>query len=70
MAKDNKQKTRRLSIRTKILIPVLIIILAVSSGMGALMYVIGNWALINTGVEKSHLAAGIASSMIDGSTIG
>lgn len=40
MAKDNKQKTRRLSIRTKILIPVLIIILAVSSGMGALMYVI------------------------------
>ena len=70
MTKDKKQKTRKLSIRSKILIPVLIIILAVSSGMGALIFMIGNWALVNTGVEKSHLAANIASDMIDGSAIG
>ena len=70
MGKNEKQKTRKLSIRSKILIPVLIIILIVSSGMGALMFVVGRWALINTGVEKSHLAADIASAMIDGSTIG
>jgi len=69
MAKEKRQKTRRLSIGSKILIPVLTIILIVSTVMGALIYMIGNWALIKTGVEKSHMAANIAATMIDGSAI-
>ncbi|MBQ8518090.1 MAG: methyl-accepting chemotaxis protein [Agathobacter sp.] len=67
--KVQKQKTRRLSIRTKLLIPVLIIILIVSAGMGTMMYLIGQEAYVNTGVEKSHMAATIASSLIDGSQV-
>lgn len=69
MAKDKKQKTRKMNIRNKILIPVLIIILVVSTALGTMMYLIGQAAYINTGVEKSHLAASIASSMIDGDAI-
>lgn len=70
MKKSNKQKTRKLSIRNKILIPVLVTILVITGAMGAMMYLIGDAAYVNTGVEKSHMAASIASSMIDGSTIG
>ena len=70
MAKANTQKTRKLNIRNKVLIPVLLIILAISVSMGAVSYIIANWAMINTGTEKSHLAASIASSMIDGDSIG
>ena len=69
MAKITKQKTRKMHIRAKILIPVLVIMLLVSGSMGIFMYMIGDWALVNTGVEKSHLAASIASTMIDGDTI-
>lgn len=69
MAKVKKQKTRKMNIRNKILLPVLIIILVVSSAMGTMMYLIGEAAYVNTGVEKSHLAASIASSMIDGDAI-
>lgn len=69
MAKEKKQKTRKLNIRTKILLPVLIIILVVSSGMGTMMYLIGESAYIEAGVEKSQMAADIAASMIDGDTI-
>ena len=67
--KVQKQKTRKMNIRTKILIPVLVIILIVSAGMGVMMYLIGQKAYISAGVEQSHLAATIASSMIDGSKV-
>jgi len=69
MAKTNKQKTRKLGIRNKILIPVLVIILIVTSAMGGMMYLIGEAAYVEAGVEQSHMAANIASSMIDGSQI-
>ncbi len=69
MAKVKKQKTRKLNIRNKILIPVLLMILIATGAMGAIMYAIGDWAFVNTGVEKSHMAAKIASSMIDGNAI-
>lgn len=68
--KVQKQKTRKMNIRAKILLPVLIIIIAVSAGMGAMMYLIGEKAYIEVGVEKSHLAADIAASMIDGDAVG
>jgi len=67
--KVQKQKTRKMNIKMKILLPVLIIILIVSAGMGVMMYLIGESAYVKAGVEQSHLAATIASSMIDGSKV-
>ena len=67
--KTKKQKTRKMNIRMKILLPVLIIMLVVSAGMGVMMYLIGQSAYVKVGVEKSHLAADIAASMIDGDAI-
>ena len=71
MAKEKvkKQKTRKMNIRMKILVPVLIMMLVVSAGMGVMMYMIGQEAYVKVGVEKSHLAADIAASMIDGDAI-
>ena len=67
--KVQKQKTRKLSIRTKILLPVLIIIMIVSAGMGTMMYLIGENAYLQAGVDLSHLAAKMAVSLTDGSKI-
>jgi len=74
MAKDTKpktkkQKTRKLNICTKILLPVMIIILLATGTMGYMMYSTGESAYVEVGVEKSHMAASIASSMIDGDAI-
>ena len=71
MAKEKpmKQKTRSMNIQNKVLLPVLIIILIVSATLGIMMYQTGNKAYIKVGVEKSHLAASIAASMIDGDAI-
>ncbi len=69
MAKVKKQKTRKLSIRNKVLLPVFVIILAVCISLGLIAYKIANEAMINTGMEKSHLAASIASSLIHGDSI-
>ena len=63
------QKTRKMNIRMKILLPVLIIMLVVSSGMGALMFLIGESAYTQMGVEQSKMAASIATTMIDGKSI-
>lgn len=64
-----KQKTRRMGIRNKILIPVMIIILIVSTGLGAVMYLNGQEAQITAGGEKVHLAASIATSLIQGNAV-
>ena len=69
MAKGKKQKTRKLGIRNKILIPVLVIMLIVTGAMGTLMYLIGESAYVEAGVEQSHMAASIATTMIDGDSI-
>ena len=63
------QKTRKMNIRMKILLPVLIIMLVVRSGMGALMFLIGESAYTQMGVEQSKMAASIATTMIDGKSI-
>lgn len=67
--KVEKQKTRKMNIRMKILLPVLIIILVVSAGMGVMMYLIGQEAYTQAGVDQSHMAAKIASSMINGAEV-
>ena len=64
-----RQKTRKMNIRMKILLPVLIIMLVVSSGMGTLMFLIGESAYTQMGVEQSKMAASIATTMIDGKSI-
>ena len=69
-AKVQKQKTRKLNIRMKILLPVLMIILVISAGMGVMMYLIGQSAYIKVGVEKAHVTAKIASTMVDSFGIG
>lgn len=68
--KIQKQKTRKMNIRAKILIPVLIIIAIVSTSMGVALYIMGEDSYINVGMERSHMAAKIAISMIDGNEIG
>lgn len=55
MAKVKKQKIRKLSIRNKVLIPVLIIILAICISLGLIAYKIANGAMINTGMENQSL---------------
>ena len=65
-----KQKTRKLNIRNKILLTVAPIILVICSILGAMAFIIADWAMIQTGTEKSHLAASIASEMIDGAKVG
>lgn len=67
--KVQKQKTRKMNLRTKILLPVLIIILVVSSAMGAMMYLVGEAAYVEAGVDQSHMAARIATTMIDGDAV-
>lgn len=70
MAKEKKvetkkQKTRKMNIRAKILLPVLIIMLVVSASMGTMMYLIGEVAYRSAGVEQSRMAATIAETMIE-----
>jgi len=69
MAKVKTQKTRKLSIRIKVLIPVFIIIMAICMSLGTVTFLVAEWAMTNTGMEKSHLAASIACSMINGDNI-
>lgn len=71
-AKDKKinlQKTRRMGIRTKILLPVLLIILLISSAMGAVMYLNGEATCIEAGSAKVHLAANIATDQTAGNAV-
>ena len=70
MGKGKKQKTRKLGIRNKILIPVLVIMLVVTGAMGIMMYLIGENAYVQAGVEKAYMAANIASTMIEGDAVG
>ncbi len=71
MAKEKvqKQKTRKMNIQMKILLPALVIMLVVCAIMGSLMYSTGQRGYMKAGTEKSHMAANIASSMIDGDVI-
>lgn len=44
--KRQNQKTRKLGIRSKILLPVIVISLIVTAAMGAMMYMIGETAFV------------------------
>ncbi|MGN0317715.1 MAG: methyl-accepting chemotaxis protein [Lachnospira sp.] len=64
-----KTKTRKLSIRTKILIPMNILVLTVCVIMGITAYKSVNDGMVSVGVEQAQMAAGIALNVIDGDTV-
>lgn len=64
-----KQKTRLLSIKLKILIPVSILILVVCVVMGVSAYSKINTGMVSLGVEEARMAAQVATNIIDGDII-
>lgn len=65
-----KQKTRKLSIRVKILFPVSVLILIICIIMGISAYSKINDGMVALGVEEARMAAQIATDVIDGDLIG
>lgn len=61
-----KQKTRRLSIRWKVLLPVCVIILLISVVLGMNSYLSISNGMIEMGVEEATMAANIAAANVDG----
>ena len=64
-----KQKTRKLSIRVKILLPVSILILLICIVMGLSAYMRINDGMVSVGVEEAQMAAEIATDVIDGDLV-
>ena len=64
-----KQKTRRLSIREKILWPAILLILAVCIILGLTAYVNINKGMVAMGVEEAQMAAKVAQSAVDGDLV-
>ena len=65
-----KQKTRRLSIRMKILLPTSVILLIVCVALGLVGYSSSHEGMIAMGVEEAQMAARIALNSADGDAIG
>lgn len=64
-----KEKTRRISISGKIMIPTVLIILAVCAVLGAAAYKNINEGMVSVGVQEAQLAGKIAVGMIDGDAV-
>ncbi len=64
-----KQKTRRLSIRTKILIPTNLLMLAICVILGVSAYRSINTGMVSVGVEEARMAGKVAVSVIDGDLV-
>lgn len=64
-----RQKTRKLSIRVKILLPVSILILLICIVMGASGYKRISDGMVSVGVEEAQMAAEIAMDVIDGDLV-
>lgn len=64
-----KQKTRRLSIRIKILIPTNLLMLAICVILGISAYRSINTGMVSVGVEEARMAGKIAVSVIDGDLV-
>ncbi len=64
-----KQKTRKLSIRTKILIPVGAMIILICLTLGLMSYRSIEDGLVGMGVEKADMAASLALDSINGNVI-
>lgn len=66
---EMKQKTRRLSIRAKILWPAILLILAVCIILGSTAYVNINKGMVAMGVEEAQMAAKVAQNAVDGDLV-
>lgn len=64
-----KQKVKKLSLRYKILIPAVILIVVVCVVLGTYSYLTSKQALIEQGSEEAMLIASIAAEMVDSSLI-
>lgn len=64
-----KQKTRRLSIRTKILLPSILLIILICSALGVSSYRSINRGMVDMGVEEAEMAALIALNVADGDLV-
>lgn len=65
----NKQRTRRLSIRLKLLIPSAILIILLCVIMGLNSYIRMKDGMVSLGVEQARMAASITEESIDGNQI-
>lgn len=61
-----KEKTRRLSIRTKIMLPAALLILLICVAMGISAYISIHKGMTAMGVEEAQMAAQIAVEQVDG----
>lgn len=64
-----KQKTRKLSIRMKILLPTSVLILAICVALGISSYRSINAGMVAMGVEEARMAGQIAVNVIDGDLV-
>lgn len=64
-----KSKTRKLSIRVKILFPINLLIIALCTVMGVSAYRSINNGMVSTGVEEAKMAGKIALHVIDGDAV-
>ena len=64
-----KEKTRRLNIRTKVLIPAFIIIIFVSVIIGVAGYYGIHTGMVAMGVEEAQMVAKIAIEAVDGDLV-
>ncbi len=64
-----REKTRRLSISAKILIPTSLLVIAVCLTLGAAAYKNINEGMVSLGVEEAQMAGKIATAMIDGDAV-
>lgn len=64
--KQNRQKTRKMSLKFKIMLPIGVLILVICCGMGISSYISAKNSMISMGVEQADMAARIAMDAVDG----
>lgn len=64
-----KQKTRKMSIKVKILLPTMILVFAVCIGLGSLAYMSSKNGMTSMGVEEAEMAAKVAVSVTDSTLV-
>ncbi len=66
MKKDNSMKVRTLSIKVKILVPILILVVGICVVLGMNSYSRMESSMVEMGVEQADMASGIALNVVDG----
>ena len=64
-----KKKTRKMSIRMKILLPINVVVVAICAVLGASAYRSLDKAMVSSGVEQAKMAAEIAQNEMDGDAV-